>query len=163
MKLIVDVDEKLVREGFERPFTEEERNILIRAIGNGTPYNPTGDLINYEDLKKVLTSETRNKFEFVCLNYILEKIDNAPRYEQEVYLDETSFNHYIEGYREARKVFERQKGEWIFDTEVTEFGNPYGTYRCSICGGHSSDKYSFCKDCGADMRGEEDEAQDESQ
>lgn len=55
MKLIIDVDEKLVCEGFERTFTEEERNILIRAIGNGVEYvepkkgkkdNPTnGDMI----------------------------------------------------------------------------------------------------------------------
>ena len=50
-------------------------------------------------------------------------------------------------------TLDKQKGEWIFDSEFTEFGNPYGTYRCSVCGGHSSDKYSFCKDCGADMRG----------
>lgn len=47
---------------------------------------------------------------------------------------------------------ERPQGEWIFDKEFTEFGNPYGTYRCSVCGCHSSNKYSFCKDCGADMR-----------
>lgn len=50
MKLIIDVDEKLVCEGFERPFTEEERDVLIRAIGNGVelkiPDNPTnGDMI----------------------------------------------------------------------------------------------------------------------
>ena len=38
MKLIIDVDEKLVCEGFERTFTEEERDILIRAIGNGVKY-----------------------------------------------------------------------------------------------------------------------------
>lgn len=51
MKLIIDVDEKLVCEGFERIFTEEERNILIRAIGNGTPYEerPQGKwLITWE-------------------------------------------------------------------------------------------------------------------
>jgi hypothetical protein len=47
-----------------------------------------------------------------------------------------------------------KQGEWVFDSNFTEFGNPYGTYRCSCCDGHSSDKYSFCKDCGADMRGE---------
>ena len=35
IQLIIEVDEQLVCEGFERPFTEEERNILIRAIGNG--------------------------------------------------------------------------------------------------------------------------------
>lgn len=50
---------------------------------------------------------------------------------------------------------ERPQGKWIFDKEFTEFGNPYGTYRCSVCGCHSSNKYSFCKDCGADMRGKE--------
>lgn len=39
MKFLIDADEKLVCEGFERSFTEEERDILIRAIGNGKPYN----------------------------------------------------------------------------------------------------------------------------
>lgn len=51
-----------------------------------------------------------------------------------------------------KEMTERPQGEWIFDREFTEFGNPYGTYRCSVCGGHSSNKYSFCKDCGASMK-----------
>lgn len=38
MKLIIDVDEKLVCEGFERNFTEEERDILIRAVRDGVEY-----------------------------------------------------------------------------------------------------------------------------
>lgn len=38
MKIVIDVDEKLVCEGFERNFTEEEKNILIRALGHGIPY-----------------------------------------------------------------------------------------------------------------------------
>ena len=38
MQLIIDVDEDLVCKGFEQPFTEEERDILIRAIGNGKTY-----------------------------------------------------------------------------------------------------------------------------
>ena len=47
IQLIIEVDEQLVCEGFERPFTEEERNILIRAIGNGTPLpKGHGDLID---------------------------------------------------------------------------------------------------------------------
>ena len=37
IQLIIEVDEKLVCEGFKRSFTEEERNTLIRAIGNGKP------------------------------------------------------------------------------------------------------------------------------
>ena len=35
MKLIIDVDENLVCDGFERNFTEAEKDILIRAIGHG--------------------------------------------------------------------------------------------------------------------------------
>jgi len=35
IELVINVPENLVCEGFERPFTEEEKNILIKAIGNG--------------------------------------------------------------------------------------------------------------------------------
>lgn len=54
MKLLIDVDEKLVFEGFERPFTEEEKAILIRAIGNGRTYNPPDDLISRSDALKAV-------------------------------------------------------------------------------------------------------------
>lgn len=37
MNMIIDIPEKLALDGFERSFTEEEKNILIKAIGNGTP------------------------------------------------------------------------------------------------------------------------------
>ena len=60
----------------------------------------------------------------------------------------------IEGdYEIIGKYEERPNGEWEFDREHTEFGNPYGTYKCSCCGGHSFDKYPYCFWCGADMRG----------
>ncbi len=35
MQIVINVPDKLICEGFERPFTEEEKNILIKAIGNG--------------------------------------------------------------------------------------------------------------------------------
>lgn len=37
MQIVIDIPEKLACEGFERSFTEEEKNVLIKAIGNGTP------------------------------------------------------------------------------------------------------------------------------
>jgi hypothetical protein len=37
VKLIIDVNPRLFRDGFERPFTEEEKNVIIKAIGNGIP------------------------------------------------------------------------------------------------------------------------------
>lgn len=36
VELVIKIPEGLVCDGFERPFTEEEKNILIKAIGNGT-------------------------------------------------------------------------------------------------------------------------------
>lgn len=47
------------------------------------------------------------------------------------------------------------KGEWIYIDEFT-FGNPYGSYRCSICGNKSGHKKNYCPDCGADMGGKTD-------
>ena len=48
MKLVINVPEKLTCEGFERPFTEEEKNILIKAIGNATPLDNIRDEIAEE-------------------------------------------------------------------------------------------------------------------
>ena len=36
------------------------------------------DLISRSALKEALTSDTKDKFVFVCLNRVIEKIDNAP-------------------------------------------------------------------------------------
>ena len=109
---------------------------------------PQGDLISRVAIKQeilpLLSLEERIVIE--------SKIDNAQGYEQEVYLDETSLNHYIEGYREARKCFERPKGEWIMDNEHTK--NPLLWYKCNLCGVYHSPT-NFCPNCGADMRGEE--------
>ena len=38
MKLIIDAPDEIVKKGFEGPLTDEERQILIRAIGNGIAY-----------------------------------------------------------------------------------------------------------------------------
>jgi len=62
MKVVIDVDENLVCEGFERPFTEEERDILIRAIGNGTPLpKGHGDLIDRDNIETYITKEFKGK------------------------------------------------------------------------------------------------------
>ena len=58
MKLIIDVDEKLVCEGFIRTLTEEERDILIRAIGNGVKY--------VEPKKGKWIKQENKKTEFFC-------------------------------------------------------------------------------------------------
>lgn len=54
----------------------------------------------------------------------------------------------------------RMKGKWVHCDDGSI------SYRCSLCGKHQYGNYSeifsgefyFCPNCGADMRGEEDEA-----
>ena len=55
IELVIKIPKKLACEGFERPFTEEEKNILIKAIGNGTPLpEGHGRLIDANYLKDVI-------------------------------------------------------------------------------------------------------------
>lgn len=123
---------------------------------------PQGDLISRVAIKQeilpLLSSEERIVIE--------SKIDNAQGYEQEVYLDETSLNHYIEGYREARKVFERPRGKWVYRQEWFEDEKePRMAWGCNQCGFSIKsvhEKRNFCPNCGANMRGEENEVQDKS-
>lgn len=49
---------------------------------------------------------------------------------------------------------DRPQGEWIIEIDVN--GNTYG--RCSICGMRQyAGQLNFCPDCGARMKGVEDE------
>ena len=49
MQIVIEIPEKLACEGFERSFTEEEKNILIKAIGNGIPL-PKGHKRKFEGI-----------------------------------------------------------------------------------------------------------------
>jgi hypothetical protein len=75
MQIVINIPEKLVCEGFERHFTEEEKNILIRAIGNGIPLSKGhGRLIDADALEyDILTLESDSD---VYIEYI-EKQDVA--------------------------------------------------------------------------------------
>ncbi len=53
IKLVIKVPKKLVCEGFERPFTEEEKSILIKAIGNGKTL-PEAQAITTEEAIDIL-------------------------------------------------------------------------------------------------------------
>lgn len=41
---------------------------------------------------------------------------------------------------------------WELDAEHPQFGNPFGTYKCSHCKKHSVDPYPFCYHCGSKMK-----------
>lgn len=112
-----------------------------------------GDL---DALKEALTSETRDKFVFVCLSRVLEKIDNAPTVnidweKSDAYLDCIKRIKSLEKENDElrqflRANFERPQGEWIKDYigQVNSF--------CSKCDYAVGKKTKFCPNCGADMR-----------
>ena len=50
----------------------------------------------------------------------------------------------------------RKRGKWIDET-FKPWGLVYHPYRCDQCGEHSEADSNFCPNCGADMRGEQDE------
>lgn len=50
---------------------------------------------------------------------------------------------------------ERKTGKWI-NRSLNILYPEWERYTCSVCGKHSYN-YDFCPNCGADMRGEQDE------
>ena len=54
-------------------------------------------------------------------------------------------------------VRENVRGEWIDAVVGTSTGYTYHEKRCSICGYGEVLPHNFCPNCGADMRGEQNE------
>ncbi len=79
MKLIIDIPDEMY--DCIKKDTESEMYI-IDVIKKGTPYEPKGDLISREDLKKDINSlyeyDTYNEEFDAAVQSILNFIDNAP-------------------------------------------------------------------------------------
>lgn len=72
MQIMIDIPEKLACAGFERPFTEEEKNTLIKAIGNGKPLpKGHGDLV---DRDAIWHAYDYSEMEYTMIN----ALDDAP-------------------------------------------------------------------------------------
>ena len=107
------------------------------------------DLISREALKKSI--EEYRSLNCVCTSTIigvrnvLYLIDNAPTISVDWGVDCGD-----------KTVYARPKGEWLVVGRVMKNGKPLAV-RCSICG--NSPKYAvtsdFCPNCGADMRGDQ--------
>ena len=121
--------------------------------------NTSVDLISREALKKDLTSETRDKFEFVCLNRVLEKIDKAPTVKEISVIEFKEPLPLVKAQKIVKALSKRPEGEW--KTFEGYDGDEY--YECSICGepwfleaGTPKDNnMNFCPNCGAYMKGGE--------
>lgn len=74
-------------------------------------------------------------------------------------LDDILFRFWQMGWLDKLEQLERKTGKWI-DTYPDIEPNPMFMYAiCSECGCEQaiSNKLNFCPDCGADMRGEDDD------
>lgn len=58
----------------------------------------------------------------------------------------------------AADVVERKRGEWLEGLVIQTDISALYDYTCSECGIVSSRESNFCPNCGADMRGEQHEA-----
>lgn len=142
MKLIIDAPDEIVKKGFEGPLTDEERQILIRAIGNGTSYEePQGEHKIACNVLLSLEQIVRNSDSWE--DSAVEAVHNAVQ---------TAINC----------IRKRPQGEWIMQRHDLD-----GCfYTCSNCGrmirvslfvddpedNETLADYPFCH-CGADMRG----------
>jgi lipopolysaccharide biosynthesis regulator YciM len=87
----------------------------------------------------------------------------ALRRNQEAYLHDNYFDKIVETDIETLTELpsaepERKKGKWIRTVLGSTSG--YGTtvmYQCTECERMSISIYNFCPNCGADMRGKQDE------
>ena len=123
------------------------------AIQNGTPYNPSGDLISRSDLQNLtcgIIDEESNIHQVV----LLADINNAPT----VVVDCKNCDGYEAGYSAGVRDTERPHGAWI--NHRNDCGHNIAD--CSLCGKtmqwHDEDEDGvprYCWYCGADMRGKE--------
>ena len=148
MKLIIEIPEKVVtaiQNG------EDYRYDIHTAIAQGIPYNPSGDLISREALKKEFKAiyHCAETMEEVA-NTMEDAIDNAPTLE--VYTKDDMTKEYLKGYNDCKEMTERQKGEWYYSIDKG--------WECNQCHEIVKDMptcmrkalYNFCPNCGADMR-----------
>ena len=73
-------------------------------------------------------------------------------------IDKALYNFALSRVLEAPTVVpERKTGKWI-NRSLNILYPEWERYTCSVCGKHS-DNYDYCPNCGADMRGEQNDDQ----
>lgn len=135
-------------------------NDMLLPVGLTTNIKPEdikwngGDLISREALKKDLASYDR---EFAP-DWVLNLINNAPPVE--VFTLEDMQNNFDLGAMSEAGKHDRPQGEWINREAISNTIFPFWErYECNQC--HKFNGYSnFCPNCGAEMRGKENEESD---
>lgn len=94
----------------------------------------------WADLKREDKTGTFDKAE-VLANITVEALENT----------------YNQGFNDARKIYERPTGEWVYKKFDEETGIR-NSYFCSKCGYPQGQVYiTFCGNCGARLKGSNEE------
>ena len=160
IKLLVEIDEdeykirkEMAKDGFDSAVTQ--------MIVNGTPYNPSGDCISREALKKEICVNTPISVDETweqLYDSVVKAIDNAPRVFDCRSCKNNGNERYCldcHDYCNFARYEARPQGEW--KTVGGYDGDEY--YKCSNCGelwflsaGTPKDNnMNFCPNCGAQM------------
>ena len=98
------------------------------------------DLINRQALKEAMYIEA------------MVKDSDEQKWDSGCWIRYKMFERVVESLPSA----EREKGKWVFKNDIAAI--PTGYYECSECkNGRLMYKENFCPNCGADMRGKQDE------
>ena len=154
MKLIIDIEESDLYAIKTNQYYGKE---LEKIIANGTPYNPTGDLISRSALKAELDDYIDDSLlEIADVKELINNAQVVEAYPFEQVRELIELN--LQFAQEIENV-KRPKSEWKETTHLWEtnlsggMGYDWGYYyACPICSLEVSEKTDFCPQCGADMR-----------
>lgn len=87
--------------------------------------------------------------------------ERQPDFDMTEKIDKANDDGYKQGYLQVKVDYERKKGKWIPQDYNQRYGNISTTVyyypKCSVCGCCGDYTDAFCKFCGADMRGVQNE------
>lgn len=162
IKRVIEIDESLYNRIQERMNTLSDIPCLFGLVADSKPYNPTGDTISREALRKAIEEveddydgyEPNDLGRFMCK--VDDLIDNAQAVEitEEQAINKLHETGWLIGH--DKEMTTRPQGEWKTVKGID--GDEY--YECSNCGepwvlmaGTPKDNnMNFCPNCGAEMR-----------
>ena len=139
---------------FHFEYSENTKKLI-----DGDPFNWKADLeatiTGYQSPITMIAQELETKIENDCVKAVqrysfdinAEELYKALKYDRE---------QYQKGYADAKKDYERPRGEWKETKYETAIGLTYRQTQCSNCGYVYEPPmwWNFCPNCGADMRKE---------
>ena len=147
-----DLGYGIVIEGEDTSKIKQALSLANKTLANATPYNPTGDCISREDLRKEVTEKVNftTVDGHIAYDKMLKLIDNAPTVEPRIEYGTDGQPYKLS--MTNGKEHERPQGEWM----PKRLWDNTHIWVCSECGNqnkHGITVEKACWKCGAKMKG----------